>query len=610
MKLRTKLVVIFFALLSCAILAVSIASLDRTIRVLARGLLDSGDGVAKEVFEQMRGALGAAARDPAAALRNDRGLRTAMQSSQAFGEYVVYVRIVSAGGAILVATEPELEGEREPPTDPVEAIRASLNSSLPLGLLPALWSDRVYHASTPVVLGDKPLGTIEVGLSTGLIAADVHRLAGAIAAIALVAIAISLLVAAVLGNQLLRPLLAITSGVEQLAAGGGEVRLEVDTPNELGTLASKFNELSRRVRDERTQWADERGRVVDVFRSITDAIVLLDAHGSLLFANDEAVKRLGLGSAAGKSEGKPLALLLGPEHPLMNLIGPAFKVGSEVHDVALELPDRYGVPSRVLVSILSLGQGRSPAGLIVMMRDLARMQELETIVDHSTRLARLGSLLSGIAHQIRGPLNVMTMQLELLRGEVDGGPGEKRIDRLRREITRLDRAIEALLRFMRPQQVKAEDVSLESLLHQVGNGVTQPNVQIDYQVDSGLPHIIADGGLLAEALQNIVQNGAQAMPQGGVLTLRAWRTRDGFIEIEIVDRGGGIPEDTLAHIFELYYTTKEGGTGLGLPLALRAIDLHQGSIKVESQQGIGTTFRIRLPIGVETRKMVEGPAAV
>ena len=298
----------------------------------------------------------------------------------------------------------------------------------------------------------------------------------------------------------------------------------------------------------------------------------------------------------------------------MKLIGPAFKVGSDVHDVALELRDRDNSTARFLVSILTLGQGPSPAGLIVMMRDLARMQELESIVDHSSRLARLGSLLSGIAHQIRGPLNVMTMQLELLRQESDGGPAVRRIERVRHEITHLDRAVEALLRFMRPQQVKAEEVALDALLHQVGSRVTLPNVRVDYELDSALPRISADVGLLTEALQNIAQNGAQSMPQGGVLTLKASRSDEGFVEIEIADHGAGIAAEDLRHIFDLYYTTKDGGSGLGLPLALRAIDLHQGSIKVESQPGAGTTFRIRLPVGAESRTIAaktipEGPAA-
>src|SRR5271156_5779004 len=235
MGIRAKLVGSFFALLSCAILAVSLLSLDRSLRVMVLGLLDSGDRVAKDTFEQMRGALAAGGPDPARALGADRGLRTAMQSSRAFGEYVVYVRIVSADGTVLVAAAPEEEGQHAAAGPGVAELRGSLGSLLPLQLLPALWSDRIYEVSTPVVLNDKPFGAIAVGLSTGLITADVRRLVGMMLVIDFVTIVLSLLAAGALGNQLLGPVQAITSGVEQLATGGEEVPLEIGGSSELGT---------------------------------------------------------------------------------------------------------------------------------------------------------------------------------------------------------------------------------------------------------------------------------------------------------------------------------------------------------------------------------------
>lgn len=609
MGLRAKLVATLFALLCGAVAAVGIVSLDRTVRVMAQGLVNSGDRIAKETFEQMRGALGGGGRDPLAVLRGDRGLRSAMQAGHAFGEFVVYVRIVSADGLIVAAAEPGVQGQREQAAPGVETLKLSLSSAVPLRLLPALWSDRIYEVSAPVVLNGKPFGVIKVGLSTGLIAADVHRLVGVMLLITFAAIILSSLAAVALSNQFLRPVQAIASGVEQLAAGGGELKLEITAASELGTLADKFNQLSRRIRAERESWESERGRLVDVFRAITDAVLLIDADGSLLFANAEARRRLGLGEGSGKSEGKPLGLLLGHEHPLMQLVAPALSVGSDVHDVAFELTES-GDSARFLVSIFSLGQGPAPAGLLVMLRDLARMSELETVVDYSSRLARLGGLLSGIGHQIRSPLNAMAMQLELLRQEAGGSePVEQRIERVSREINRLDRAIEALMRFMRPQELKAEPIALNDLLHQIGGCVSAPNVKVEYVLDDALPGITADRALLAEALQNIAHNGAQAMPGGGVLTLRSARTENGFVEIAVADQGVGISPQDLERIFELYFTTKEGGFGLGLPLAMRAIDLHRGSVRVESQPGVGTTFRIRLPVGENAKAATAGARA-
>ena len=205
--------------------------------------------------------------------------------------------------------------------------------------------------------------------------------------------------------------------------------------------------------------------------------------------------------AGGVSEGKSLRLLLGAEHPLMQLIGPALAAGTEVRDVALEIGDRFD-RRRFLVSALSLGQGRESAGLLLIMRDLEQVRELETVVDQSSRLARLGSLLSGVAHQIRTPLNVMTLQLELLRQDLEAGrEPDSRIGRVSQEIARLAKAIDALMRFMRPEQLKCEDLALNELLRDIGNQITQPNVRVEYQLDPTVPVIKADRDLLGEALR-------------------------------------------------------------------------------------------------------------
>jgi len=239
-----------------------------------------------------------------------------------------------------------------------------------------------------------------------------------------------------LSNVILRPVLAVTSSMEQLAEGDAEVKLDVGGRDEFSTLADKFNVLSRRIRAERKRWESEQGGgIFDVLRSIQDLVLLIDADGSLLYANPEAQGVLGL-PAGGVGEGKPLGLLLGADHPLMQLVGPALAAGTGSRDVAFEIGDRFE-RRRYLVSALSLGQGRESAGLLLIMRDLEQVRELETVVDQSSRLARLGSLLSGVAHQIRTPLNVMTLQLELLRQDFEGGRDpETRIARVSQEIAR------------------------------------------------------------------------------------------------------------------------------------------------------------------------------
>ncbi|HLH76233.1 MAG TPA: ATP-binding protein, partial [Candidatus Binataceae bacterium] len=357
---------------------------------------------------------------------------------------------------------------------------------------------------------------------------------------------------------------------------------------------------------DRIRWENERGNVVGSIRAMTDAALLVDGEGVLLFANREARERLGL-DANGLNEGKPLRLLLGAAHPLMQLVEPALSTGTEVRGVAFRLDRAHGERT-YLVSIFSLGQAQESAGLLVIMRDLQQVRELESIIEQSSRLARLGGLLSGVAHQIRKPLNVMVLQLELLRQDVEAGKAlTPRIERIRHEIRRLDGIIDALMRFMRPEQLRLTQVDVNQLLREIGAQITA-KTRVEYQLAETLPSIQADRDLLAEALKNIANNAVEAMAEGGVLSLRTSNSGDGFVTVRISDQGEGIAPENLAHIFNLYFTTKEGGNGLGLSLAARAIDVQGGSIDVASEVGVGTTFTINLPTGQKAHDRLDAQA--
>src|SRR5205807_996949 len=125
----------------------------------------------------------------------------------------------------------------------------------------------------------------------------------------------------------------------------------------------------------------------------------------------------------------------------------------------------------------------------------------------------------------------------------------------------------------------------------------RPGITVNYQLDPGAQQIVADAALLGEAFRNLTRNAVEAMPDGGELTIEARPLSDGLIEIGVADKGAGIAPENLEEIFHLYFTTKQNGTGLGLPLALRAVDLHHGTIDVSSVPGSGTTVRVRLPKG-------------
>jgi signal transduction histidine kinase len=592
MGLRTKIAAIFVPLLVLAVLAVSATELNHATRVMVDSLGDSGSMLVNQTFEQIRAALEHGQGDPAASLRQDRSLIAFLASSSAFGKGVVYARVVTLNGDLVAG--PGGDAINAPSPRPFAELQQAAAQWSPLARIRPFWGDRVYEISSPVEINQQPFALIKVGLSTALIAAEVHRAVANVLFIAAAAILMSLLGALLSGALLLAPVAAITAGVERLAAGRDTGSLFIRGRDELSALARKFNELSQRVRSDRVQWEDERGRFINIFRSIDDAVLLLDAEGIVRFSNDDAQGRLGL-PAGGLAQGKSLAALIGDRHPLVNMARTAKAAGTELRDVAIE--EGHGKDkSRLLVSIFPLGGDSARAGQLVIVRDLDPVQRLESVVDSSERLARLGGLFSGVAHQIRNPLNAITLELELLSQDARAArPVEDRVHAVREEMSRIDLVIEALLRFMRPGQLKIERVAVNDLIREVAKGVNDPLIEVRCDLDPAAALVKADRAVLMEALRNIVQNAIDAMPKGGALTM-ASALVDGFVELAISDTGQGIAPEHLDNIFQLYFTTKEDGNGVGLPLALRAVDLHGGTLDVESKVNLGTSVRIRLPL--------------
>jgi signal transduction histidine kinase len=592
MGLRTKIAAIFVPLLVIAVLAVSATEADHAVGVMVQSLGDSGNLLVNQTFEQIRTALENSPGDPVALLRQDKGLAALLSSSRAFGKGVVYARVVTLNGDLVAGTSGDAVSAAPP--RPFANLRRAASRWSPLARIRPLWGEHVYEISSPVEINQHPFALIKVGLSTALIATEVRRAVANVLFIGIAVLVISLLGALLAGALLLAPVAAITAEVERLAAGRDSTSLLIRGRDELSALARKFNELSHRVRADRVQWEDERGRFINIFRSIDDAVLLLDSAGIVRFSNDDAQGRLGL-PAGGLAQGKALSALIGESHPLVRVVRTARAAGTELRDVAIE-EGRGRHKSRLLVSIFPLGGDSARAGQLVIVRDLDPVQRLESVVDNSERLARLGGVFSGVAHQIRNPLNAITLELELLSQDArQSRPVEDRVHAVREEMSRIDQVIEALMRFMRPGLLKIERVAANDLVSEVARSVNEPLVKVRCELDPAAAFVKGDRAVLMEALRNIVQNSIDAMPEGGSLTLTTGLV-DGFVDLSISDTGQGIAPEHIDNIFQLYFTTKKNGNGVGLPLAMRAVDLHGGTLNIDSKLNEGTSVRIRLPI--------------
>ena len=255
-----------------------------------------------------------------------------------------------------------------------------------------------------------------------------------------------------------------------------------------------------------------------------------------------------------------------------------------------------------LIAGVVLGAG---VGVLVFWRRLARVREAERRAREAERLAYLGSLAGGLAHEIKNPLSTLGINVQLLEedlqraGEKPGGKHLSRLDVLHREVRRLEEVLDDFLRYARRHELdlKEEDLNevLGEMLDFMAPEATQTGVRISRGFAPDLRKCRVDAGRLKQGLLNILINAKQAMPRGGELIVRTRNVRGG-IEIDFTDTGTGIKPLDLPRIWDVYFSTKERGTGLGLPTARRIVEEHDGRISVHTELGKGTCFTVFLPV--------------
>jgi signal transduction histidine kinase len=231
------------------------------------------------------------------------------------------------------------------------------------------------------------------------------------------------------------------------------------------------------------------------------------------------------------------------------------------------------------------------------------LERMASQLDVATRLAAISRLTGGVAHEIKNPLNAIVLRLELLRARL-GDPDPElsaELDVLSREVLRLDRVVKTFLDFSRPLEVHLQDVDLGVLAGEVTEFITPQarlaKIEVDFSAPSEPAPMRGDSDLLKQAVLNLVTNAMDAMPNGGRLRVRAEKGGDKLI-LEISDTGTGIPVELRDKVFQLYFTTKPKGSGIGLAMTYRAVQLHNGTISFKSEADSGTTFRLEFPANV------------
>jgi signal transduction histidine kinase len=374
--------------------------------------------------------------------------------------------------------------------------------------------------------------------------------------------------------------------------------------DELSIIASKVNILSERLRGAQGEVSDLRGNIDRLLEDLEDAVFIFDREMRLVFASGSVEKFLGTDRAG--FTGKTLADIFPANTTLGLMIAQSAQTRRSVRNRRIPISVSGQAASGVVllsVDLLETLPGATGSGVLVRLRDPEAQRKLGRELQTADRLAAISRVSSGVAHEVKNPLNAILLHVEvakakLARGDTDVNP---QMEIIAREILRLDRVVKTFLDFTRPMELNLATVPVQKLVDEIVE-LARPQAEalkIQVMVAQAVEgvDVRVDGDLLKQAMLNIAVNAMQAMPDGGELRFESSVTGD-VAEIRISDSGPGIPPQLRERIFTLYFTTKKEGSGIGLAMTFRIVQLHDGTIDFTSEPGKGASFSIRLPIAL------------
>jgi len=538
---------------------------------------------------------------------------------------VVYALILDADGRLVADSgRPERIGQIL--TNAVD--RRAAETAEPLMQDTTTRSGRaLYDFAAPIIVQERKWGTVRVGLSKQRMEALIRRTRWELGALTVATLIVGGLAAALVARRISRPVQRVAEGADAISRGELDFRIDAVTDDEIGRLAVAFNHMAAQLRQQRSalqstnvelrqrleELADLKSYTDNILASLTTGIVTVDLDGRVVTLNPAAEMMTGF--FAGEVAGRYCTEVFVQTPEMGEILMEAIGSRAASPGVAATLRRRNGrtVPIEISTVPLKGGDGKD-LGVIAAMRDITVVRELEQRLRRSDRLAALGSLAAGLAHEIKNPLtSLLTFSRHLTRRFDDEQFRAKFQSVVPRELERINGIVERLLELSRPARLTFSPVRLPALVERAAelyaHEMETAGVRVVREYARDLPTVWADPNALYEGLVNLVRNALDAMPSGGRLTLRAgWADGDAAlpgrrpatgarrVRIEIADSGVGINPGDADRVFNPFFTTKDGGTGLGLALTHKIVEDHGGSIDFRSVPGAGTTFRLDIPL--------------
>lgn len=415
----------------------------------------------------------------------------------------------------------------------------------------------------------------------------------------------------ILSRGITKPLLQLTDGAHRLAEGDTHTRVAISSTDEIGELARTFNVMSDELEtrknsllatlDElqrsRVEIIEERNFKASILESISSAIITFSPDGILTSINGLGMKLLANLDSDGMKYQDVLAEWPGLTERIAVVLKSKDGYGREPLNMVYQ-----GEAACFDVGIFPIGKD-AEMGLTMTLRNETEREKLREEMVRLDRLASLGKLSAGIAHEVRNPLTGISLLLDDLHDRSALNASDKvMLSKALSEIERVERLMSALLNYSTPVSADFREGDLSRVLNDTILLMRrQAELQrVTLEIISGtLPIFRFDPEKIKQALINIIKNALEAMERGGRLTVTTLHQADKVI-ITVHDNGPGIDEQNLPLIFEPFFTSKGAGTGLGLSITQRIVEEHHGSISVESSAGVGTTFTITLPDGSVT----------
>ncbi|HWX54734.1 MAG TPA: ATP-binding protein [Verrucomicrobiae bacterium] len=607
LNLKAKLVFAITSMVVAIVAALAGLYISEVVRQRIQQANNDGDFIAHEVFSMARDTLEADPRsaridfnDPQKAeravvniLQSNAGMNSLLKSVLGYSPTIYDAAVTNAEGRALLHTNASNSGKLlDRRQDFASVARGGTWKQLQVIYGPS----HVYDVRVTLVRNGTPFGEVRVGVSTVFLKSNLQPWLNRAFLFSGAAIVVCLVLAAGLSNFALRPLAAISQRLDLITAGQVEL---LDAPfqrsDEYGAVSSKIDKLGRQMRD-----------VTEVFSTLKENLDQMMANlqdGVMLFTSD--FRAVLVSASAERFIGKARNEMLGSHPPDIfsadSRLGQAVLLAFETHQPVgqQEIATENGL--HLEISLDFIEERGQRIGALLTLRDVESVHRIEDEIELSRRLSAIGRLTSGVAHEVKNPINAIVVHLEVLRQKLhQADPATRRhMDVIGTEIKRLDRVVQTLLDFTRPVELRLVETDLRRLVDEVvalaSPEAAQHQVRIQRETGGGPLPVRVDIDLTKQAILNIVINGVQAMPDGGNLHIALRREGDDAV-IAVRDEGPGIAADVRDKIFNLYFTTKKGGTGIGLAAAYRILQMQHGSVEFESAEGSGAFFYLRLPL--------------